>query len=88
MLALIKKCSIIAGCFMASFFLRGTTYAFEYQSERLACHLENLPGGETVDTFTANDADPRTTLAFSLLDGNATFSIDSSGILKTKGSGL
>ena len=48
--------------------------------------LENLPSGETVGTFTATDPDAGASLSFSLLDGNATFSIDSSGILKTKGS--
>ena len=87
MLALIKKCSIIAGCFMASFFLRGNNSTpSNINPNGSLVILENLPGGETVDTFTANDSDPGTTLAFSLLDGNATFSIDSSGILKTKGS--
>ena len=85
--ALIKKCSIIAGCFMASFFLRGNNSTpSNINPNGSLVILENLPGGETVDTFTANDSDPGTTLAFSLLDGNATFSIDSSGILKTKGS--
>ena len=48
--------------------------------------LENLPSAETVGTFTATDPDAGASLYFSLLDGNATFSIDSSGILKTKGS--
>jgi hypothetical protein len=48
--------------------------------------LENLPSGETVDTFQANDPDEGASLSFSLTEGNATFSIDSSGTLKTKGS--
>lgn len=84
---LIKNCSIIAGCFMASFSLWGNNSTpSNINPYGSLVILENLPGGETVDTFSANDADPGTTLAFSLLDGNTTFSIDSSGILKTKGS--
>ena len=48
--------------------------------------LENLPSGEAVSVFQANDPDAGASLSFSLTEGNATFSIDSSGTLKTIGS--
>ena len=45
--------------------------------------LENLPAGETVGDLNATDPDSGTVLTYSLSDGNATFSIDSNGTIRS-----
>jgi len=45
--------------------------------------LENLPAGETVGDLNATDPDSGAVLTYSLSDGNATFSIDSNGTIRS-----